>query len=117
MNKTKPSKVIKVVEPGKASRQGDVLIIPVDSVPAGLTRVDRCTLALGEKTGHHHTIDENAIGYGTSESGLANYFEVTSPEGAFLNHDEHHTLKIPQGTYRKVIQSEYRKKVFQRVRD
>jgi len=90
----------------KPARQGDVLILPVNKIPASLKQTKRCTLALGEATGHHHTIDFDAVGYGESATSLADYFEVTG-ESATLTHQEHDPITIKTGKYRKVIQTEY----------
>ena len=98
-------------------RQGDVLVIPVSEIPKEFVKTKQCTLALGEATGHHHTINTGAIGYATSTDGLATYFEVTNPLGADLTHQEHETIQFPEGKYRAVIQSEYRRKEFQSVVD
>ena len=98
-------------------RQWDVLVVPVKEIPSNMVKTKRCTLALGEATGHHHTINTGATGYATSADGLATYFEVTNPLGADLTHQEHSTIQFPEGKYRAVIQSEYRRKEFQSVID
>ena len=90
----------------KPMRQGDVLILPVKKIPSNLVRTKQVTLALGEATGHHHTIYSGAVGYATPETELSEYFEVTDAT-ADLTHQEHTTITIPKGKYRKVIQSEY----------
>lgn len=90
----------------KVYRQGDVLIMPVKNIPANLATTKRVTLALGEVTGHHHSIASGAIGFADDENALADYFEVTSNE-AELTHQEHDTITLPKGKYRKVIQVEY----------
>lgn len=87
-------------------RQGDVLIMSVDSIPDNLTKTKRCTLALGEATGHHHTIHEGATGYAGTIEALAEYFEVTSA-AADLTHQEHDTITLPAGKYKSIIQTEY----------
>lgn len=98
-------------------RQGDVLLVPVKSIPTGLTKTDRVTLAFGEVTGHHHTIERNAIGYatGTDKAALAEYVEVTAP--ADLVHQEHNPITIPPGKYKATIQVEYTPGEIRRVAD
>lgn len=89
-------------------RQGDVLLTPVDNIPTDLKPTERCTLALGEVTGHHHSIlDGSAIGYATETKGLAKYVRVTSSKGAPLTHQEHDTIVLPEGAYRVHGQVEY----------
>jgi len=90
----------------KPMRQGDVLILPVKKIPSNLVRTKQVTLALGEATGHHHTIYGGAVGYANTETELSEYFEVTDAT-ADLTHQEHTRISIPNGKYRKVIQSEY----------
>jgi len=100
-------------------RQGDVLIVPVDEIPSGLKRTKKVTLALGEVTGHHHTIYGGAVGFADDENGLADYFEVNagSGEGATLTHQEHKNITIPPGKYQKVIQTEYTPQALRNVAD
>lgn len=89
-------------------RQGDVLLVPVDSIPSGLHKTARCTLALGEATGHHHTIDQGAVGFSETDSNvaMADYIAVEAAL-AKLTHQEHDTIEIPKGNYRVYRQVEY----------
>jgi len=82
------------------------------------------TLALGEATGHHHSIDvmhdENEDvevirrfdrwSYNSrSNQGLGNvpdYFEVSGSE-ATIKHQEHDPITLPEGIYRVRIVKEY----------
>ena len=97
-------------------RQGDVLIMPVKSIPQTKKVTNKVTLALGEVTGHHHTIECGAVGYADDEANLAEYFEVNS-DTAELTHQEHDTIVIPKGKYRSVIQSEYTPEAIRNVAD
>jgi hypothetical protein len=97
-------------------RQGDVLIIPVDNIPNHLVKTKRVTLALGEVTGHHHSISYGAVGYSNNENSLSDYFEVEE-ESANLTHQEHDTITLPKGKYRKVIQVEYTPQEIRNVAD
>lgn len=97
-------------------RQGDVLVIPCASIPTGLKRTKRVTLALGEVTGHHHTIHAGACGFANDVDALVDYLEVTE-ESADLTHQEHSTINIPKGTYQVVKQVEYTPAELRNVRD
>ena len=97
-------------------RQGDVLIIPVSKIPSDMKRTKRVTLALGEVTGHHHSIAYGAIGYADDENSLAEYVEVDS-DSADLTHQEHDTISLPKGKYRKIIQVEYTPEAIRNVAD
>lgn len=94
-------------------RQGDVLLIPVAAVPSGFKKMERkaVTLALGEVTGHHHTIHDGAVGYvaeGVADSAqlLAEYV-VVEHDAADLTHQEHDTIALPAGTYQSIRQTEF----------
>lgn len=102
----------------KHYRQGDVLIIPVATIPKNLVRTKRITLALGEVTGHHHRIEtvDGAIGYAPNNDDLAEYIHVMD-ENVELRHEEHEAIILPKGKYRKVIQTEYVAVQIQNVKD
>lgn len=100
----------------KIYRQGDVLIMPVSSIPKNKVKTNKVTLALGEVTGHHHSISFGAIGYADDEKALAEYFEIKGAS-ADLTHQEHDTITIPKGKYRKIIQVEYTPQEIRNVAD
>lgn len=97
-------------------RQGDVLVVPVKSIPKNLKQTKKVCLALGEVTGHHHSISDGAVGFADDENALATYFEVQSAI-ADLTHQEHATISLPAGKYRNIIQSEYTPEEIRNVRD
>ena len=103
----------------KLYRQGDVLIVPIKNIPNKnkLKRTNRCTLALGEVTGHHHTIHAGAVGYADDELSLAKFVEVTDSNGGTLTHQEHDTIVLPEGTYKVIGQVEYTPERLLRVTD
>jgi hypothetical protein len=96
-------------------RQGDVLLVKVASVPAGLKRTKKVTLAYGEATGHHHSIFGGAVGFADDEEGLAQYIEVK--DKATLVHQEHDPITIDEGIYKSVIQVEYTPEAIRNVAD
>lgn len=102
---------------GVSYRQGDVLIRPVTSIPKGLTQTKRVTLAYGEVTGHHHTINTGAVGFAGKPDDLVMFFEVTNPDGGALTHQEHETIVIPPGKYESVRQTEYTPQELRNVAD
>lgn len=103
----------------KLYRQGDVLIMPINNIPNKnkLKKTKRCTLALGEVTGHHHTIHNGAVGYADDELSLAKFVEVIDSTGGALTHQEHDTIVLPEGTYKVIGQVEYTPERLQRVMD
>jgi hypothetical protein len=89
------------------ARQGDVLLVPVDEIPAEarpLRRTGaRVVLAEGEATGHAHAIRSSAATLlGTGDE---RFLRVAAP--VTLDHEEHAPIDVGPGTYRVVIQREY----------
>lgn len=102
-------------------RQGDVLLVPVDDVPKGLAAVPRengrVILAHGEVTGHAHAIDNDRaelLGVPDQEDGLVSvdeaaelYLLVHGTDPVDLVHDEHSTITVEPGAYKRIRQREY----------
>lgn len=116
-------------------RQGDVLIVPVDTLPpeakpAERDEIGRIVLALGEASGHAHAIrDQDVVAFRmeTAEAdvnrALVDYVLVGG-SGASLAHEyesgkkaEHDTLNLAPGAYRVVQQREYSPEELLRVAD
>lgn len=106
-----------------AVRQGDVLIVPCDSIPAtasiALHEAGRLIVARGEATGHHHSFPwlngptlfrDNSAGSGGSQ-----YVAVQKP--TLLEHQEHTALKVAAGTYAVIIQRTFTNGIVRRVKD
>jgi hypothetical protein len=96
-------------------RHGDVLIAAVEQIPSGAKKIPHRTLAKGENTGHTHRLaetDDVALFEADGHSFLA----VQSGTATLL-HEEHHPIRLPQGTYRFWIQREYTPAEIVRVRD
>src|SRR5262245_43414882 len=91
-------------------RQGDVMIVAVDQIPADAKEVPRdkrgVVLAEGEVTGHAHRIPSRHASLYRSESD-ARFMRVMGPAPVALNHEEHTTINIPPGNYRVTIHREY----------
>jgi hypothetical protein len=103
-------------EIGGHARQGDVLIVCSAKSNGKRTKTKKCTLALGESTGHHHTIESGAIGFASDEVSLAEYIEVEE-KLADLEHQEHATIPVPKGNYEVARQVEYTPKALRNVID
>jgi len=87
------------------ARQGDVVIQRVTELPSDivLKASGKVTVALGEVTGHSHTIAEHAELYVTSD----NERFVRIMRATYLGHDEHASVTLEPGVYRIGIQREY----------
>lgn len=104
-------------------RQGDILLVPVQKVPDGLTEVPRedgkIVLAEGEATGHLHAIDDEAATFLAKDPGSPEdrYLVVDVIEeaeritakaaGVELTHPEHDTVVLEPGAYEVRRQREY----------
>ena len=97
-------------------RQGDVMAVRVDILPKNAKRV-KCngvvTLALGEVTGHSHTVTHPDVE--EFEMGGMRFFVI--PEPCELRHQEHDAITLPPGTYRVVRQREYTPEAIRNVAD
>ena len=86
--------------------QGDLMLRPVSKIKKGkkIPAVNgRLILALGEVTGHSHTIDAEV-----GELFLTEADEMfLSTVGAVLEHQEHGAITLPPGDYEVIRQREY----------
>ena len=96
----------------RMSRQGDVLLVAVDSIPDGAKPIERengkVVLAHGEVTGHAHVIASSAarfLGVVNGDS-MRRFLHAERP--VVLQHEEHDEVRIAKGTYEVIIQREYR---------
>jgi predicted amidohydrolase len=98
-------------------RQGDVLLIPVDNVPADAKRKRRTkrgiVLAEGEATGHAHVVTEPSA----TEYHLKGRRYLLAAEGVTIQHDEHDTLTLDPGAWEIIGQYEYAPEAIRRVAD
>lgn len=101
-------------------RQGDVLIIPVRSIPKKLEPVERengrIVLAHGEVTGHAHAIKNEGAALFRDPKLMAVFMTVNG-DAVMLEHDEHDTIVIPPGNYQVVRQREYSPEAIRNVAD
>lgn len=102
----------------KILRQGDVLLVKVDSLPkatpANLEKND-IILAHGEVTGHKHQIAKPEQKAKLWNAGAERFLQVM--ETVALTHEEHSTITINPGVYRVAIQVEYQPDELRRVAD
>lgn len=87
-------------------RQGDVLLVRVDSLPKGCKAEQNdkdIVLAWGETTGHSHRI---STAYATAYAWQGDrLIEIRKPSD--LVHEEHHSIRLVPGIYKLVQQREY----------
>ena len=82
-------------------RQGDVLLKEIKEMPKGLKNKNR-TLAYGEITGHHHTLEQGFVFEDLNKNQFCDLEQDT-----VLEHQDHAHVTIPKGKYAVVIQREY----------
>ncbi|NMP21877.1 hypothetical protein [Sulfobacillus harzensis] len=84
-------------------RHGDVLLIPVNEVPADLHPKAGAVVAYGEVTGHAHRLLMDGLLY-EAEDGTV---YIRAPQDTAITHEEHGTIPLPAGLYRVSYQREY----------
>jgi hypothetical protein len=98
-------------------RQGDVLIERVARIPADAVRQKpkgRIILALGEATGHHHSVGIDAADWWKQDDGTQ-FLQVEKE--AVVTHQEHDPITLPAGKYRIRRQREYSPEAIRNVAD
>ncbi|HXG77528.1 MAG TPA: hypothetical protein VNJ53_13260 [Gaiellaceae bacterium] len=104
-------------------RQGDVLLVPVEELPAGgqerVVEGPRVVLAEGEATGHAHVVLGKArlvhsAARRSWREGGRRHLVVEEP--ATLVHEEHHAIGLLPGVYEVRRQREYTPPVRERAR-
>jgi hypothetical protein len=104
------------------ARQGDVLIIRTDRIPAGVKPVERengrVVLAHGEVTGHCHAVDSDLATLFTTADldEMADRFLRVEKECKVV-HDEHDAITLPPGEYMVRRQREYTPEAVRNVAD
>jgi hypothetical protein len=102
-------------------RQGDVLIVPIGKLPAGLKPVERehgrLVLAYGEVTGHAHAIRDKRAALFRDPELAAVFMHVSGDGPVALDHQEHDTIHIPPGDYQIIRQREYTPDAIRNVAD
>lgn len=91
----------------KLIRHGDVTLRPV-AIPAEAKEQKKgkdMTIALGEGTGHHHTL-YGSIPNAVIMKGFNDRRFVEVQEDLVLRHQEHKELPVAKGTYEIIIEQE-----------
>lgn len=97
-------------------RQGDVLVENIAKPTQKLKKLNKITLAYGEKTGHAHVIESQSARAHIDQDGLATEFEIREAV-ALLKHDEHRAAPIKKSVKTVIHQSEYSPAEIRRVED
>lgn len=101
-------------------RQGDLIISKITSLPKGVRRLRHNTLALGEFTGHHHTVYPIGGAKVSTYEDVKELVKYIQIEGkAVLKHQEHKEEVLEPGIYEVKIKRnyDYFSETIQQVRD
>lgn len=105
----------------KVMRQGDVLLVPVDTVPKGKkVKKDngRVILAYGEVTGHAHAFESDvATLVDHTRTADGREFITVKEAEVPLTHEEHSTVVVGPGGYEVRRQVEYSPEEIRKVAD
>lgn len=103
-------------------RQGDVMLVRVDNLPAGESvgeapQNGRIILAYGEVTGHHHAVvaSDSGVLPELKWFGQQRFIEADAPFAVV--HEEHDAHQFPPGVYEVVGQFAAHAKVMRPVYD
>jgi hypothetical protein len=90
-------------------RQGDLLLVPVASVPEHARKAGsgRLVLAEGEATGHAHVVEDEHASLHVLGRGEPRYLSVKGEGSVLLVHDEHDPLALLPGVFEVRRQREY----------
>lgn len=91
----------------KILRHGDLLIKEINEFPKNLKKLNHGTLALGEQTGHHHTLQRvKEHQFDLLEDAQGNKF-ILILDRTDLTHQEHDTVTLEPGKYQMTIEREF----------
>lgn len=93
----------------KPIRHGEIMLVPVDSIPAGKSIGKYTDFTVGHsETGHHHVLEGQSFEVTETDEGEL-YFRLFEP--AKLVHrkatDRHKDLVVPAGMYKRYHDTEY----------
>ncbi len=95
-------------------RQGDLLFVRCNSVPADAEIVRDGVIARGETSGHAHRLQ---LGRGRALMLLAGIAFIRARYRATITHEEHGAVTLPPGNYKVTRQREYRPQGWETVAD
>jgi hypothetical protein len=98
-------------------RQGDILFIRRDRVPAKSSRVADGVIARGTATGHTHALRESPKVRLVRDSNGTMFVVVARGSEGSIDHQEHATVTLSHGTWEIRRQSEETPEGLRRVED
>jgi hypothetical protein len=87
-------------------RHGDVILKPASGVAFAEYKKEM-TIALGEATGHHHTLYPNNDSSKISLTEIDGRRFIHVDGDYFLRHQEHFEIQVPTGIYEIIMEEEY----------
>ena len=90
-------------------QQGDVVLVPVERIPAEFVEAETNVLQEGEVTGHAHRLHGDGFRVHAIPGKVGNadkkYLRLVKPVA--LRHEEHKEIKLPTGDFEIRIVREY----------
>lgn len=89
------------------ARHGDVDLFKLNNLPENLRKLDNTTVALGESSGHHHTIypfNNSKVSVYEDVANLVNKYVKIEGGKAVIKHQEHEPIIIDEGIYKVQIE-------------
>jgi hypothetical protein len=90
-------------------RHGEILLLPIESAPAGTAeKVTECIVGHSE-TGHHHVLESDAEFYRivAANGDLYVDLEAPTPLRHRKDHQKHRELSVPAGAWRVIRKTEF----------
>jgi hypothetical protein len=90
-------------------RHGEILLLPIESVPPGRAeKVTECIVGHSE-TGHHHVLESDAEFHRivAANGDLYVDLEAPTPLRHRKDHQQHRELSVPAGTWRVIRKTEF----------
>lgn len=105
-------------------RQGDIMFVPVDVIPDGVTKVapesDGRHILAHSETGHHHVMEAARVDrYEVPDDLMVFFIDVKAAADLvhLRDHDTHETIRMGEGAWRVHRQREYTPEGWRRVED
>lgn len=92
----------------KAIRHGEIILLPVKSIPAGIVTSHDSFIVGHSETGHNHVLEGTRFEV-TEDEKKELYFRLFEPTNLVHKKttDKHKTLKVPAGLYKRYHDTEY----------
>jgi hypothetical protein len=89
-------------------RHGEVLLLPIEQLPRGVTTAVKQCIVGHSESGHHHVLEsDTAFAQLVAEGDLYVDLDTPTPLRHHKSHHQHRELTIPAGAWRVVKKTEF----------